>query len=45
MQLDTAIDQRKREVENIENDINAEKDQSEQNNMNLRERKISLLQT
>ena len=45
MQLDTAIDQRKREVENIENDINAEKDQSEQNNMNLRQRKIELLNT
>ena len=45
MQLDTAIDQRKREIENVSNDINNEKDQSEQNNMNLRQRKIDLLNT
>lgn len=37
MQLDTTIEQRKREINNVSNDINAEKDQNEQlrNDMQL----------
>ena len=37
MQLDTTIEQRKREINNVSNDINAEKDQNEQlrNDMHL----------
>lgn len=31
MQLDTAIEQRKREIDNVSNDINKEKDQGEAN--------------
>ena len=31
MQLDTAIEQRKREIENVSGDINQEKDQSDAN--------------
>ena len=45
MQLDTAIEQRKREFENVQGDIGNEKDQSEANNQNLRQRKIDLLNT
>lgn len=45
MQLDTAIEQRKREIDNISNDINKEKDQGEVNSQNLRQRKLELLNT
>ena len=45
MQLDTAIDQRKHEIDNVSNDINGEKDQNEENGQNLRQRKIDLLNT
>lgn len=31
MQLDTAIEQRKREINNVSNDINGEKDNNEAN--------------
>jgi hypothetical protein len=43
MQLDSAIEERKREIENVSNDIGNEKDQSDANNQNLRQRKIELL--
>ena len=45
MQLDTAIDQRNREIQNVSNDINAERDQNEDNGQNLRQRKIDMLNT
>lgn len=45
MQLDTAIDQRNREIQNVSNDINAERDQNEENGQGLRQRKIDLLNT
>jgi len=45
MQLDTAIDQRKHEIDNVSNDINGEKDMNEENGQNLRQRKIDLLNT
>ena len=45
MQLDTAIEQRKREFENVQSDIGNEKDQSEANAQNVRQRKIDLLNT
>lgn len=45
MQLDTAIDQRKREVENVSNDINNEKANNENNAMNLNDHKLGLLAT
>ena len=45
MQLDTAIDQRRREIDNVTGDINNEKDQSDNSNMNLRQRKLDLLTT
>lgn len=43
MQLDTAIEQRKREIDNVSNDINQEREQSEANQENLRQRKLELL--
>ena len=45
MQLDTAIEQRKREINNVSNDINGEKDQNEANGQALRQKKIDLLNT
>lgn len=45
MQLETAIEQRKREINNVSNDINAEKEQNEQNAQDLRQKKIDLLNT
>ena len=45
MQLDTVIEQRKREIENVSNDINNEKDQNEINGNNLRQKKIDVLKT
>ena len=44
MQLDTAIDQRKREINDVSNDINNEKDQNEAYNQNMREKDLGLLQ-
>ena len=43
MQLDTAIEQRKREITNVSNDINNEKDQNEQISSSLFQGKIDLL--
>lgn len=43
MQLDTTIEQRKREIGNISNDINEERDQAEQIKQNLRAGQIELL--
>ena len=43
MQLDTAIDQRKREINNISNDINNERNQSDAENQNLRQKQIEVL--
>jgi len=43
MQLDTAIEQRKREVNNVSNDINVEKDNNENQGQQLRQKKIELL--
>jgi len=43
MQLDTAIDQRKREINNVSNDINGEKDQVENGGQKSRQQKIDLL--
>ena len=43
MQLDTAIEQRKREINNISNDINNERNQSDAENQNLRQRQIEVL--
>ena len=45
MQLDTAIEQRKREINNVSNDINGEKEQSEAQGQGLRQKKIDLLNT
>ena len=45
MQLDTAIEQRKREFENVQGEITEQKDQSEANQQNMRQRKIDLLNT
>ena len=45
MQLDTAIAQREREINNVSNDINGEKEANEQNGQQLRQRKIDLLNT
>jgi len=45
MQLDTAIEQRKREINNVSNDINGEKDNNEANGQQLRQKKIDLLNT
>ena len=43
MQLDTTIEQRKREINNVSNDINAEKDQNEQERQALRQGQVDLL--
>lgn len=43
MQLDTAIESRKREINNVSNDINQEKDQQEQGQNAVRQKKIDLL--
>ena len=43
MQLDTAIEQRKREVDNVSNDINNEKANNENNAIALNEQKLNLL--
>lgn len=43
MQLDTAIEQRKREVTNISNDINNEKGQNEQMGKGLLQGRLNLL--
>ena len=43
MQLDTAIEQRKREINNISNDINNERGQSENESQNLRQKQIDVL--
>jgi len=43
MQLDTTIEQRKREINNVSNDINGEKDQNEQLRQDLRQGQIELL--
>ena len=43
MQLDTAIEQRKREVDNVSNDINNEKANNENNAITLNEQKLNLL--
>ena len=45
MQLDTAIEQRKREINNVSNDINNEKDQNETGGTAARQKKIDLLNT
>ena len=45
MQLDTAIEQRKREINNVSNDINGEKEQGEAQQQGLRQKKIDLLNT
>ena len=45
MQLDTAIEQRKREINNVSNDINGEKEQDEAQQQGLRQKKIDLLNT
>lgn len=37
MQLDTAIDQRKREINDVSGDIGNEKEQNESYNQNMRE--------
>jgi len=43
MQLDTTIEQRKREINNVSNDINNEKDQNEQIRQDLRQGQIEML--
>lgn len=43
MQLDTTIEQRKREINNVSNDINGEKDQNEQIRQDLRMGQIEML--
>lgn len=43
MQLDTTIEQRKREINNVSNDINGEKEQNEQLRQDLRQGQIELL--
>ena len=43
MQLDTTIEQRKREINNVSNDINGEKDQNEQLRQDLRQGQVDLL--
>ena len=45
MQLDTAIEQRKREINNVSNDINNEKEQNETGGAAARQKKIDLLNT
>ena len=45
MQLDTAIEGRKREIDNVAKDINNEKDNNEQNGQRLRQTKLQLLNT
>lgn len=44
MQLDTAIDQRKREINDVSNDINGEKDSNAVFDQQMREKDLSLLQ-
>ena len=36
MQLDTVIEQRRREIDNVSNDINGERNNNEQNSQNVR---------
>ena len=43
MQLDTTIEQRRREINNVSNDINGEKDQNENIKNELRMAQIDLL--
>ena len=43
MQLDTAIEQRKREINDVSNDINNEKEQNEQYEQGMRQSDIELL--
>ena len=43
MQLDTAIESRQREINNVSNDINNERDQQEQGSNAVRQKKIDLL--
>ena len=43
MQLDTTIEQRKREINNVSNDINNEKDQNENLRQDLRQGQIEML--
>lgn len=43
MQLDTAIEQRKREINDVSNDIGNEKDQNDQYGQNMREQDLTLL--
>ena len=43
MQLDTAIEQRKREINNVSNDINNEKGSNEENAVNLNDLKLKVL--
>ena len=43
MQLDTAIEQRKREINNVSNDINNEKGSNEENAVNLNDLKLNVL--
>ena len=45
MQLDTAIEQRKREINNVSNDINNEKEQNETGSTAARQKKIDMLNT
>ena len=45
MQLDTAIEGRKREIDNVAKDINNEKDNNENNGQRLRQTKLQLLNT
>ena len=43
MQLDTTIEQRKREINNVSNDINGEKDQNDQMRDGLRQGQVEML--
>ena len=43
MQLDTTIEQRKREINNVSNDINNEKDQNDQARNDLRQGQVEML--
>mgnify|MGYP000991446052 CR=1 FL=1 len=43
MQLETAIEQRKREIDNVSNDINGGKEEADNAAQNLRQQKIDLL--
>lgn len=43
MQLDTTIEQRKREINNVSNDINGEKDQNEQLRNDMRQGQVEML--